>query len=508
MTAVENYVRKFDPVLLERAEGRRAITKNDPLLFAIIYLPDHLSNEMGNISLAEFHLDLLAYAKTWINPLGSPRQYRDAFIAPRSAGKSTWLFLILPIWAAAHGHQKFVAAFSDSATQAEQHLQTFKTELETNRRLQQDFPELCRPMKGSNIQRVIASNRSQTVQENGFVFMARGMDASNLGMKVGSSRPTLIILDDIEPGEANYSPYLAKQRLTTLLDDVLPLNDFARVAIVGTTTMPGSIIDQIRKVGEQKERYKEVEDFREFLDADLRWVLDENITVHYWPAIITDEDGAERSIWPEKWTIEFLNSIRHTRSFAKNMMNRPISLDAGYWTEEDILVEGAEEYGNTILSIDPAVTTAKASDYTGIAVLSRVGNLVYVRHAEQVKLPPNSLREHVLGLIERFKVGVVYVETNQGGDLWKQMFSGIPCKYRSVRQTEKKEVRAGRAFDFYQKGEVKHVAHFPTLEEQMLAFPRVPNDDVLDAVVSGVLYFKNKSGGTVKVRQLNYMEVA
>ena len=86
------------------------------------------------------------------------------------------------------------------------------------------------------------------------------------------------------------------------------------------------------------------------------------------------------------------------------------------------------------------------------------------------------------------------------------MFADVPAKFVAVRQTEKKEVRAAQAHDIYRKGSVFHVRHFPSLEEQMLAFPRVPHDDVLDAVVSGVLYF-NKPGAVRRIRQSTYMEV-
>jgi len=205
--------------------------------------------------------------------------------------------------------------------------------------------------------------------------------------------------------------------------------------------------------------------------------------------------------------MDMLNQIRHTRDFAMNMMNRPVSLDGGYWDEADVEIDEPESFGNTIISVDPAVTTKRASDYTGLAVLSRGSDgLVYVRHAEQVKAASEDLKHRVVELIEEYGAKVVYVETNQGGDLWKQVFAGIPARYRGMRNTEKKEIRIGQAYDFYKKGRVKHTRHFPALEEQMLAFPRVPHDDVLDAVAGGVLYF-NKGGGRATARTTTYMEV-
>jgi predicted phage terminase large subunit-like protein len=187
-------------------------------------------------------------------------------------------------------------------------------------------------------------------------------------------------------------------------------------------------------------------------------------------------------------------------------MNHPVNADGNFWMYEDVIIEEMEEYGNTIISIDPAVTKNKVSDYTGIAVLSRGDDdNVYVRDAFQLKVSPSELSERVAALVDIYNPGVIYVETNQGGDLWQDVFKNIPVKYRSIRQHVSKQVRAGKALNFYQQGKVRHTSHFPVLEEQMYSFPKVSHDDVLDAMVSGVLYFLDNKAPKVLVRQLNYL---
>jgi phage terminase large subunit-like protein len=479
--------------LLSIPEGRRELTKYDPMLFALLYLPHHLKNSDGELTLSEFHWDLAEYGKAWINKPTVPKENRDAFIAPRECGKSTWIFLILPMWAACHGHIKFVAAFSDAASQAETHLMTFKNELETNEYLNADYPELCKPKIVGSTGRSMASNSWRIVQSNDFIFDANGIDTNSLGKKVFGQRPDLIILDDIEKGEKNYSEYQAGRQMNTVFDDIAPMNIYARMIIVGTTTMPNSMMDQFRK-------HSEGDDSQE-----LQWIEDQNVAVHYYPAIMTDENGLERSVWPEKWSLEWLQSQRHLRDFAKNYMNRPVNTDGAFWTYEDVIIEDAEDFGNTIISIDPAVTKNKISDYTGIAVLSRVDDFVYVRDAMQLKVSPSELAETVEYLVDLYDAGVIYVETNQGGDLWQDVFKDIPVKYRSIRQSVSKQIRAGKALNFYQQGMVRHTNHFPALEEQMYSFPKVSHDDVLDAVVSGVLYFLDNKAPRVFARQLNYL---
>lgn len=502
----------FDTVrpLLATHEGRLALTEHDPLLFAYLYFPHHLRDGQGNMTVCAFHQDLLDYAQTWAKPVGARKEHRHAFIAPRSSGKSTWIFLLLPMWAAAHGHRSFIAAFSDSETQAITHLHTFKMELQTNRLLQQDFPELCTPMKVGESQKEMLYNRNQIMQANGFIFMAKGADSASLGMKLGAKRPDVLLFDDIEPGESNYSEYEARKRRETLQADLFPLNDWAVVGIVGTTTMPNSLIDQMRKVQAFRSDYEgDPALFREALEPEYRWIVDENIKVHYWPVILNEGTEQEASLWPERWPMAALDVDRHTRAFMKNMMNRPVSADGGYWDDDDIDIDQPEHYRHTIVSVDPAVTTAKKSDYTGIAVLSLGSDgVTYVRHAEQVKYNSEQLNDRVTDLINEYGAGICVVETNQGGDLWRQVFNGIPARFVAIRQKEKKEVRASQAVDFYKRKKVKHTAHFHIAEEQMLAFPHVTHDDVVDAIVTGVLTF-NKYGRSqgVGVTTTKYMEV-
>lgn len=484
--------------LLTFSEGRIELTKYDPMLFALTYLPHHLMNAKGEITLSEFHTDLAEYGKSWIHKPKNPKENRDAFIAPRECGKSTWIFLILPMWAAAHGHVKFIAAFSDAASQAETHLMSFKNELETNEYLIQDYPALCKPKIVGSSGRAMASNSWRIIQSNDFIFDANGIDTNSLGKKVFGQRPDLIILDDIEKGEKNYSEYQAGQQKNTVFDDIAPMNIYARMIFVGTTTMPNSVMDQFRKFGENHD------------DPELQWVKDQNVNVHYYPAIMNNDDGSERSVWPEKWSLEWLQSQRHLRDFAKNYMNRPVNTDGTFWVNEDIIIQEAEEYGNTIISIDPAVTKGKVSDYTGISVLSRgvdpLGQeCIYIRHAEQVKMSPSELAERVAALVDNYDVGVLFVEVNQGGDLWKDVFKAIPIKYRSKSQSVSKQIRAGKALNFYQQGKVRHASRFPILEEQMWSFPKLSHEDVLDSVVSGILYFLDNKATKLETRQINYL---
>lgn len=482
---------------------RRHATRDDPMLFALVYLSRHLTDpETGRVMLSDVHVAWAKSAKAWRKRAPAPMADRRAEVAPREMGKSTWWFLLLPMWAAAYDHVGFAAAFADTDTQAQTHLASFKTELDTNALIRHDFPDLVEP-KTRGRGTVMADRVSLYHARSGFVFAAAGMDSSNLGMKVGDRRPDLIILDDIEPHEARYSAALATKRLNTLREAILPLNVYAHVIMVGTVTMQDSIVHQV------------VKHARGERDEVNEWVGEEKIGARHWQAIVTEPGGTRASIWPTKWPLAFLFEIEGTRGYMKNYANDPLGADGDYWTVEDF-TRGPMLPGVTriLIELDPAVTTKKTSDYTGIAVIGwqppakgviGKGRCI-VLEARQVKKDGAALRLDMLDTIQRHGAGLVRIEVNQGGELWPQILWGLPVPVKTVHESAPKEVRAADALNHYQRGRVVHadetVARRGDLrdaEGQMVAFPNAPNDDLVDAVGAGIRYFlsreRRKAGG-------------
>jgi phage terminase large subunit-like protein len=486
--------------LLRTSAGRRYCTYDEPLLFALTYLPHSLKmpapideyapgaeSEEGIISMSEFHWDICEKAREWSEKPASqfgPAEARDAFIAPRDAGKSTWLFKILPLWAAAHGHVEFVAAFADSGPQAKKHLSSFKRELETNALLQSDFPDLCMPLKRRG-NTTVSDTQDLYQAQSGFVFAAGGADASVLGMKVEDKRPDLLICDDLEPDEASYSEYQMEQRRKTLIDAILPLNIRARVILAGTVTMPGSITHQLIKATLKNEEVEE-------------WIKTEKFRVHHYKPIIVDDEGVERSLWPEKWPMPWLNTVRHTRSFAKNYENNPLAIDGQYWTRDDFTY-GSVPCAMTVLSVDGAVTKKKGSDFTGLAVVGATAHQpgdpkrrCEVKYAIAVKMLGAQLRNKALSILEMYpEISLIMIEGNQGQELWREVFHDMPVRIHIFSNSEPKEVRAGRVHALYQRipTRVLHSERIQQAEEQMVGFPRLKNDDIVDAIGNPILKF-------------------
>jgi predicted phage terminase large subunit-like protein len=482
--------------LLTIPEGRRILTKYNFKLFTLLYFRDIMksTDTGGEITFSEFHDEFIADAKKYAVPSAGPAESRTAWICPRGSGKSTWMMMLI-IWLAAHQHQKFIALFSSTPSQAEDMLSNIRGHFDSNELIRADYPELVRPATRKAAALKLSDNKSLVIQQNGTIITGRGINTSVLGMRIDNTRPSLILLDDIEAGEAQTASNDVAKLLVTLQDDILPLSLNAHVVWVGTTTRPAGLTEGL---------------VHKALDMPHpEWVTSENFKIHYWPALVRSDSGEPRSIWEERWSTEYLLSQEHTRSFQKNYLCLPAPEDYHYWTPDTFRIENIPDLDYVMLSVDPAVTVKESSDFTGLAVVgyAKSTGKTYVLHVEEVKLGGNDLRNRAAKLLEMYPaITLIYAEVNQGGDLVKDLFSSLPIKVKTVNQSVKKEIRAGTALAEYEKGKVIHERPFPALEKQMIAFPNGKHDDMIDAVGSGVIYFSKvgESTGGVRVSSGTY----
>lgn len=474
-------LRALDPENLGDPDWRRMVSKWSPVVFAFIYLPHHLRSEDTNwkYSLNRVHLAIARNAAAGWTKRWGPAERRNAVIAPRESGKSTWDFLICPAWAMAHEHRTFPAMFSDSGTLAGVHFRSLKRELETNAWLRNDYPELCTPATRRG-NRADVDNATEYHSRGGHTIMAKGINARSLGLKSGSlgnERPDLLLLDDVEPAGSIYSREQKRKRLATITDAIFPMNLNAPVEIVGTTTMYDSIMHDLVRAATGG------------VVAD--WITEENVQPHYFPAIRRRPDGTEESLWPQRWSYEALKRQRQTRSFALNMMNMPVSAGRGYWDSDDFRYNFPYRIEEQVLSIDPAVTSRETSDYTGVAVIGTDVARMHacVEWARGVRLKPRQMRELVHHIINTNpKISTLIVETNNGGDYVSERYLPLPRKLHLLTPNEHlpKHERITQLLDYYQRDWVWHVPGLLALEEQELAYPTVEHDDIVDAVAKGV----------------------
>ncbi len=448
------------------ADYRRNITRASPLLFSIVYMDRRLRQQDSRLlSFSQLHLDLCTAARRWVKP----GPCRDAWVAPREAGKSAWMFGVLPLWALAHGWKKFFLAFSHIDNQARGHLTNMLGELRSNELLLSDFPGLA-PLRGQ-------ASASRTVLAGGATLASRGMGGTSLGIQSATgARPDLIVGDDLEPGEVDNSPAEVVKNRSRLLRNILPMNTRAVVQLTGTVTMHGSLVHDL--VDAAKGR-----------DANP-WVQAQGFVPHYYPALL--EDGT--SLWPQRWSVAELERMRDEdpHGYALNYDNDPLpDSELTYWKPEMFQFDRRFPTVARVLHIDVAVTTKSTSDYTVLTLLGQDSSRqrALVEDVRWGRWTAPEIRDQIHDMCGPLRVKpLVRVEASQGGDTWLDSLAPWPAgvQYELTRPTAPKAVRIGWALKHYHRRAVWHPWPLEEFQAELCRYPRGPHDDVPDCL-SGAL---------------------
>lgn len=165
---------------------------------------------------------------------------------------------------------------------------------------------------------------------------------------------------------------------------------------------------------------------------------------------------------------------------------QPINIPVGHPLQNEMKVSPA------LISIDPAVSLSKTSDYTGICVTKTLSdNNVYVLEAKGIKANPAMLVEEVFRLVETYApVEKVLFEMQASQVTFLQLFQEEMKKrnkffvLHEVRpeSNEMKTARIRSLIPHYANRRIFHAPGLFQLEEQLVEFPKGQHDDVIDAL--------------------------
>ncbi|MDR3155751.1 MAG: terminase family protein [Holosporaceae bacterium] len=142
---------------------------------------------------------------------------------------------------------------------------------------------------------------------------------------------------------------------------------------------------------------------------------------------------------------------------------------------------------NIVIGVDPALTSNKDSDKTGIIVAGMDGcNRAYVLDDLSISASPQLWGRRIVDAYHKYRAKKIVIETNAGGDLLLHMLRSIDCtvNIKPVHASSSKTTRAEPIVVLYQKGMIYHSRQFHELEMQMVSYePKSKSPDRLDALV-------------------------
>ncbi len=247
---------------------RHWVGEKNLLAFARAYLP-----HLFSASPALFHAEVAEL----LREASAERGQCLAIAAPRCSAKSTLCSTAYVLWSLAYRREHYILLISHTADQALQQLGHIKHELQTNPRLREDFPDLCRvadetPTPGS----VTRWRKDEFVTATGIRVAALGAEQKIRGRRHREHRPTLIILDDFESEESVRSAEQREKRAEWLDRAVLKAGQpDTNVVAVGTIlhydALLARLLNTAKSPGWICRKYRSVIRFSERQDLWDRW---------------------------------------------------------------------------------------------------------------------------------------------------------------------------------------------------------------------------------------------
>jgi phage terminase large subunit-like protein len=151
-----------------------------------------------------------------------------------------------------------------------------------------------------------------------------------------------------------------------------------------------------------------------------------------------------------------------------------------------------------VVAVDPAGTSTKRSDETGIVVVARWKKMFFVLEDLSGKYTPDGWAKKVIFAYEKWGADRVVAEKNYGGDMVKTNMlnqdENLPITLVTSRRG--KEIRAEPIVGLYEQGRVKHIGDLSLLETEQLEWVPGVGDSPnrIDAEVHGITNLMKTSG--------------
>lgn len=399
-------------------------------IFAICFFP-HYCKYPFNV----FHFD------TFRNYDFGERGVRRADAAPRGFAKSTIKVLIKPIHDLCYKLEKFIVILSYNEAQSAQKLKDISSELITNEMLHTFYGRLIQGRK-VNATDFVASHPDFSCR-----LLALGSGTEMRGIRYRDSRPSKIILDDIEHSTEVENELLRDKVEAWYMDVVSKIGDEeTNIEIVGTILHERSLLKKLIKNPRYSSReYKAIISWSERRDLWDKWTeiyvnLDDDNRMENAKQFYLDNqeemDKGVEVLWPEKEPYYRLQEeIIETgiRSFMKEKQNSPMSDEEKVFSPESIWWYKEVEHGfliektNVLIpwqaltavgAIDPSTgqrkpTANKKPDFTCIPCgYYDQKKRLFVDYDFTKRVPPSEFIAKIFELNEQYKFYKFAVETN------------------------------------------------------------------------------------------------
>ena len=200
-----------------------------------------------------------------------------AELIARGGGKTTWIDIILPAWAALYGHRSFPVTFGASMKAAKKNLKSIKRHFARSPEILADFPAVAIPIRhlGGVAQRaasqtyhgkatdiewgtdqivlpMLRDDHGQPLDAGcGAILATTGIGGAIRGANEGGKRPDMVLIDDPQTRKAAASPKLVQGILEYIHSDALALAGHDTTVAAFLTITPQRFGDVATEISSQ-----------------------------------------------------------------------------------------------------------------------------------------------------------------------------------------------------------------------------------------------------------------
>lgn len=441
---------------------------------------------------------------------------RICWAAPRGHAKSAYLSNTFPVHQVVYKKRRYILIISETERMSQRFVEWVGNQLKFNKKLREDFGEFLSPNSRIND----SDNIEGFVTMGGFTKVQAASIGKQLrGARHGSSRPDLLVLDDLESAKNTNTKELRDKNFHWYNSVVNPIGDPKRTGFIymgtlvhGQGLLPavlqrsdyrGRIYSAILSDPTHPELWEKAEEILRNVENPNR--EDEVMSFYYDNKDMMD--SGVQTLWPDRFSYLDLIKIKvnvGSRAFSSEYLNKPSDSETcifredmfQYFDDRELFDASGRRINLDIYGFwDIAVGRNDRADYNAIVIIGRDKRtgVMYILDAWAAKVPAHKALEVAEQKIKQFRPKIFGVETIQMQyEMYRQLRERLVkagiyhTRLLSMKPTAKKEDRIENIEPLVEGGYIRFKKSHRLLLEQMVQFPNGDHDDLPDALASAI----------------------
>lgn len=469
---------------------------------------------------AKFHRDLTSF----LSGMHTSRGTKFGLAAPRGSGKTTIATTQYVLFCICNALEPYIVLVSNTIAQATGLLTDIKLELQENEELIRDYPDICEIGRKPGPPRW---REDEIITRNKVKLTTLSYGQQARGRKNKSERPSLIIGDDIEPGENTQTPESSAKLYNWYNKSILKLGSpGTNFLLLGTIHNYNSLLAKFLNAeahsGWKGGAVKAVQEWSVRPELWATWAK-----IYHFLEAYNGQEGPKAALeyfkaneaallegtkvyWPEQLSYYDLMVIREEnyRSFESEYQNDPVNPEdcdfdleneATFWEDKhgskDELLRFIGRHAEFYGACDPSLgKDNRRGDFSAIVNIVRDGRtgILYALDADIKRRSTDQTVEDILGYAKVRPYVRFGFEANQFQCLMESelrrrgnvMRTYLPIE--SLMNTRNKRARILGLQPFIKSGTLQLSRRHQVLLDQLRVFPYGSHDDGVDALEMAV----------------------